>query len=574
MQSLWPLVIVLVLLFLLLLLWLGYTRGARISGFGPHVVKQIETFEYPGDDEESGQPEKRSITTETQGVRTVWEWLTVLTISTVIAGAALWFSTHQAAQQREIQARQAKAAQKLQIQQANDDALQSYLDQMSTLLIKDDLRTSPEGSEARTLARSRTLTILSRLDARRRSRVLQFLLEAELVQRIEQTTRVIDPRVIDLSAANPSSNGVPTKNPVIDLSGANLKDVVLPPDTNLSYADLSGADLSDAILRDANLSTAYLTATNLHNANLSRATLAYSDLGLADLSKADLSDVDLTHTKLEDANLTNADLPGANLWQADLSDANLFLADLSGANLFLADLSGAKGVTQDTLVEQAGLVIGTTMPDGHVPPLTTTSLTWGEYQEPPGGVVPPGPPGMSIQAGEYDSDEFAPAFHFEVDEGWQTVGSLEETDYMALGHDFTLDLAETSQLIVTNPLSIVDARNLSELQTLPAPENANKWASWFQEHPNLETSEPKPVIVGGAPGIQLDVTDVSLPENYSYVPVFITNLSNLVVLPERKERFLIVDVGEETVVINISGPPEESFSKAENLLDSIKWTGV
>jgi uncharacterized protein YjbI with pentapeptide repeats len=540
MQSLWLLVLAVVLLFLLLLLWLGYTRGARISGFGPHVVKQIETFEYPGDDEESGQPQKRSITTETQGARTVWEWLTILTISAVIAGAALIFTTRQAEQQREIQVRQ-----------ANDDALQAYLDEMSTLLIKDDLRTSPEGSEARTLARARTMTILSRLDPRRRSRVLQFLLEAELVQRIEQTTTP----AIDLSAANPSGDAVPTKNPVIDLSGANLKDVVLPAETNLSFADLSGADLSDANLSDANLSTAYLTATNLHKANLSRATLAYSDLGLADLSDANLSDVDLTLTQLDDANLTNADLTGADLWQADLSDA--------------------KGVTQDTLVAQA-YVAKTTMPDGHVPPLR--SFPREEY---PGGKIPSGPAGMSIQAREYDSDEFVPAFHFEVDEGWQTTGSLEETDYLALGHDVRVDpekyYSETSELIVTNPLSIFDARNLSELETLPAPESADKWASWFQEHPNLETSEPQPVSVGGAPGIQIDVTDVSLPENFPLVPVFITNLNGLAIHPERKERFLIVDVGAETVVINVSAPPDksqESFSKAGNLLDNIKWTGV
>jgi Pentapeptide repeats (8 copies) len=556
MELLWPLVIAVVLLFLLL--WLGYTRGARISGFGPHVVKQIETFEYPGDDEESGQPEKRSITTETQGARTVWEWLTILTISTVIAGAALWFSTHQADQQKKIQVRQANDAQDLQIQQANDEALQSYLDQMSTLLIEHDLRTSPEGSEARTLARSRTLTILSRLDPRRRSRVLQFLLEAELVQRIEQTTLVFD-----LSGANPSGITVPTKNPVIDLSGANLSGVFVPADTDLSFADLSGADLSEANLSTANISTAYLTATNLHNANLSRATLSYSDLGLADLRGANLSDVDLTLANLQDADLTNADLTGADLWQADLSDA--------------------KGVTEKTLAEQAGYVGDTTMPEGHTSGVHTTGTKWGEY---PSGKLPPGIPGMSIRAGEYDSDEFVPAFHFEVGKGWQGQSS-EETDYMSLGVDVRMDpqkyISETSDLIVTNPLSIFNARNwsdartLSELETLPAPENADEWASWFQEHPNLETSEPKPVSVGGAPGIQIDVTDVSLPENFPEVPIFVTNLNGLVVNPERKERFLIVDVGEETVVINLSVPPDKSqefLSKAQNLLDTMEWTGV
>jgi hypothetical protein len=554
MQPLWPLIIAVVLLFLLLLLWLGYTRGARISGFGPHVVKQIETFEYPGDDEESGQPQKRSITTETQGARTVWEWLTVLTISTVIAGAALWFTTSQADQQREIQVRQAKDAQELQVQQANDTALQSYLDQMSTLLTEHDLRTSPEGSEARTLARSRTLTILSRLDPGRRSRVLQFLLEAALVQRIEQTTPVIDQR----SWANQSGISIPTKNPVIDLSGANLSDVIVPADTNLSFADLSGADLSGADLSTANISTAYLTATNLHKANLSRATLSYSDLGLADLRGADLRDVDLTLANLQDADLTNADLTGADLWKADLTDA--------------------KGVTKETLVEHAGYVGQTTMPDERMSGVYTQGTKWGEY---PSGKIPPGIPGISIQAGEYDSDEFVPAFHFEVGEGWQGTTSPEETDHMALGVDVRMDpekyLSETTEFIVANPLSIFDPRNLSELETLPAPENADKWASWFQEHPNLETSEPKPVSVGSAPGIQIDVTDVSLPENFPDVPIFVTNLSGLVVAPERKERFLIVDVGEETVVINVSVPPDksqESLSKAQNLLDTIEWTGV
>src|SRR5215213_2095121 len=143
MQPLWPLIIAVVLLFLLLLLWLGYTRGARITGFGPHVVKQIETFEYPGDDEESGKPEKRSITTETQSARTLWEWLTILTISAVIAGAALWFTTQQA-----------KDAQELQVRQANDEALQAYFDKIGTLLLDKNrpLRQSHEGAAVADLA--------------------------------------------------------------------------------------------------------------------------------------------------------------------------------------------------------------------------------------------------------------------------------------------------------------------------------------------------------------------------------------------------------------------------------------
>jgi uncharacterized protein YjbI with pentapeptide repeats len=437
------------------------------------------------------------------GDKTIWDWASLLVVPLVLAVGGYWFSMQQDARQQAIEE-----------QRAQDTALQAYLDEMSALLITEDLRTSPKDSEARTLARSRTLTILNRLDPSRRSRVLQFLLDAELVQRIEE------------------------KNRVIDLSGANLRNVVVPADTSLSYADL--------------------TATDLSHADLSRATLTYSDLALADLSDANLSDTDLSLAKLNDTDLTDADLTGADLWQADLTDA--------------------KGVTQDTLVEQAGYVGETTMPDGHVPPPLTTGFTPGEY---PSGKIPPGPPGMRIRAGEYNSDEFVPAFYFGVGEGWQTTGALEATDFIALGVDVESEhekyVSETSDLIVTNPLYIFKARNLSERETIPAPENADKWVSWLKEHPNLETSEPKPVRIGAASGMQIDVTDVSLPEKISEIPLFLTNFNEVIVTPKRKDRFLIVDVGEETVVVNVSAPadkPNEVFSKAQKLLDTVEWKDV
>jgi uncharacterized protein YjbI with pentapeptide repeats len=522
MQSLLALVViptsvlfVMVIVLFLLLLWLGYVRAPRIFGFGSHIVKTTETVEYATGDEETGQPQTRSITTETQSARTVWEWLTVLTISAVITVVALIFTARQAQQQRETQ-----------FQQASDDALQAYYDEMSTLLIEEDLRTSPENSEARTLARSRTLTILSRLDPERRSRVLRFLLEAELVQRLEQ------------------------KNPVITLSGADLSGVFVPADTNLSYADLSGTDLSGANLSDANLSTAYLMATDLHEANLSRATLSFSDLGLADLSDANLSDADLTLAQLNDADLSGTDLTGADLWQADLSDAK-------------------GGVTEKTLGRQAGYVGDTTMPDGHMSGVHMTGGgKWGDY---PSGRIPPGTPGMNIPAGEYNSDEFVPAFHFEVDEGWQAPGIPETTDYISLkvGLKGEESFSET-ELIITNPSYVWDA---SEQKEIPAPENVDKWVSWFQEHPNLETSELKPVSVGSASGMQIDVT----PKSTTEVALYNTQNSGLYAFEGRIERFLVVSVGDETVVVNVSASVDKSkefFSKAQKLLDTLEWKGV
>lgn len=102
-------VVVVVVLFVFVL---GSTIGSSIIGFGPRVVRRTETFEYGEEEaknrapEKQGQPNKRSITTETQTSRTLWDWLTILTISAVIGVVALMFTTRQAEQQRHIQNQQ------------------------------------------------------------------------------------------------------------------------------------------------------------------------------------------------------------------------------------------------------------------------------------------------------------------------------------------------------------------------------------------------------------------------------------------------------------------------------------
>jgi hypothetical protein len=90
-----------------------------------------------------------------------------------------------AQQAQKIENQRAEAERKLAEQRAQDVALQAYLDQMSNLLLEKDLRNSEEDSEVRTLARARTLTVLGRLDPSRKTAVLEFLVEAELVQRAD-----------------------------------------------------------------------------------------------------------------------------------------------------------------------------------------------------------------------------------------------------------------------------------------------------------------------------------------------------------------------------------------------------
>jgi uncharacterized protein YjbI with pentapeptide repeats len=287
--------------------------------------------------------------------KTVWDFLQLLIVPLMLVAIGLVFSLQQDARQNSLEVDRARTERELAEQRAQDEALQAYLNQMSSLLLEKDLRTSKEDSEVRTLARARTLTVLERLDPDRKTAVLQFLIEAELVQSVEGG-----------------------RGPIIALTSANLSDVNLSL-VNLSGADLSEADLSNtnlfsADLRDANLFIADLKDANLHKADLRDAYLNTTDLRNAYLFSTDLSNTILNRARLSDAIMINANLSDASLYRADLSNTNLEGVDLSAvnlnnanlsdANLSGANLNDASGITNEELEQQAASLEGATMPDG------------------------------------------------------------------------------------------------------------------------------------------------------------------------------------------------------------------
>jgi hypothetical protein len=105
---------------------------------------------------------------------TVRDWLPIVgaLLIPVMIAAGTWLITWQ---QARIEDQRAEADRELGQQRAQDEALQAYLDQMSTLLLEKELRDSDEDSEVRTLARARTLTVLGTLDPSRKTEVMQFL---------------------------------------------------------------------------------------------------------------------------------------------------------------------------------------------------------------------------------------------------------------------------------------------------------------------------------------------------------------------------------------------------------------
>jgi hypothetical protein len=228
-------------------------------------------------------------------------------------------------------------------------------------------------------------------------------------------------------------------------------------------------------------------------------------------------------------------------------------ADLSGADLSEADLSGAEGFSNEELDQQAASLEGATMPNGQ------------KYDD---WVLPPG---------EFSTYEFEPAFLIEVGEDW-SFGAPEMPDQVLMQRGLV------GQLRFTNPSDVFDPSNLSEQKKLPAPENAEEWVSWLQSHPNLQTSKPVSVSVGGASGMRIDVTTSSMPENYPRkfcgerpcVPLYpLSDDRGIIGNEGSKYRFVIVDVEGKTVVIDVTSPQDIDFDafspEAQKVLDTVEW---
>src|SRR5215211_5093363 len=178
---------------------------------------------------------------------TVRDWLDLLVVPLALVVISFLFTTQQDQRQQEIENQRAAAERELAVERAQDEALQAYLAQMSTLMLEKDLRNSEEDSEVRTLARARTLTVLRRVDTSRKDEIMQFLLEAALVHRVGESAPVIELGRADLGDVNLRE---------ADLAGANLREANLR-EAGLRYAILSEANLSNAYLKGADLSEAY-----------------------------------------------------------------------------------------------------------------------------------------------------------------------------------------------------------------------------------------------------------------------------------------------------------------------------
>jgi len=116
------------------------------------VLGYLRNWQWTGLPYYQGPPGQNDI--ERRAV-TLWAWMTLLVMPITVAIVAGFF----AYRQNENTLRQNQNALRVQSQRARDEAFQSYLDQMSALILDHGLINAEKNSPVRDLARSRTLRL-------------------------------------------------------------------------------------------------------------------------------------------------------------------------------------------------------------------------------------------------------------------------------------------------------------------------------------------------------------------------------------------------------------------------------
>src|ERR687895_261994 len=166
--------------------------------------------------------------------KTLWDWMSFLIVPFVIVAAIAGLSYFESDRENkhaealrvaevkradtllEAENRRAQAQQEIETDRARQSVLQSYIQDMTTLLLDEGLAVSKPDSLIVHVARANTSSAIYQLDSGRNRILVRFLFDSNLLGRAD---------------------------PVALLSG-----------TDLSGTDLSGTDLEGAYLRDTDLS--------------------------------------------------------------------------------------------------------------------------------------------------------------------------------------------------------------------------------------------------------------------------------------------------------------------------------
>ena len=177
---------------------------------------------------------------------------------------------------------------------------------------------------------------------------------------------------------------------------------------------------------------------------------------------------------------------------------------------------------------------------------------------------------QELESGTNRTEEFEPAFSFEVGEGWTHLPP-EKPDYLALDRE----------QIGLGFFKVRDVYKPNE-GLVEAPDDL---VGWLRRHPYLRTSAPQTVTVGGIEGQRIDVVVGDLPEGHRVgacgpdcVDLFGLSDGNAlgVAKGEKVGWVVLEDVRGDTVVIGFLGPADEfdeHAPEAQKVIDTVQWRG-
>lgn len=202
----------------------------------------------------------------TESYKTLYDWMQLLFVPVALTGFGFFLNYRErkaaerhadserqeeerrADNERDIEEKRAKAERDIAEDNQREASLKEYIDKMMELILHEGLLGSDPKREVRETARIQTLTVLNRLDGKRKGFVLQFLYDSGL---INKDNAIVDIRGANLQEARPMK---------LDFQEANLMEV------NFAEADLREVLLFDADLSNANFKGAIVTDNQLKQA--------------------------------------------------------------------------------------------------------------------------------------------------------------------------------------------------------------------------------------------------------------------------------------------------------------------
>jgi hypothetical protein len=185
----------------------------------------------------------------------------------------------------------------------------------------------------------------------------------------------------------------------------------------------------------------------------------------------------------------------------------------------------------------------------------------------------------ALRPGEYRSEEFEPSLSFSVGEGWSSTPQ-EASDLLHITRGGEAELAGLGFMVTRR---VYEPSETGMPNVVEAPKDL---VGWYQSHPYLRTTEPRPVNVGGVEGVRFDVSLAEeLPEGYGGVCgtecVDTVKVADGRVLWqtrfERARLIVLEGVEGETVTVSIHSRAtvfDEFAPEAQKVIDSVEWTGV